>query len=294
MARIRTVKPELPSDQRLARCSVAARFAFVALITQADDYGLVPAAPRQLLGSLFPNDDDITIGEVGGWLNELNAAGLVAWRWRVDGGPVVQLVGWEKHQRVDNRRKPVLLNELDEHRDDSPIFAASRGEPPQKSARTSDLRPPISDLRPPTPLTDSASAAPVAGEGLALVPAANAPRPRTTTATAAYPNFPVTTCQAMYGLWTGTFGAVDYARFRKTFGPLFTLPEPDRRSDDELLAALKSYADLAPMGDGARFASVTRAAECLSAIATVRRDHADDPSTRTDAIMRIIHGRRIA
>ena len=133
--------------------------------------------------------------------------------------------------------------------------------------------------------------------GLSLVPEsppAKAPRPRTTTATAAFPHFPVTTCQAMYGLWTGTFGAVDYARFRKTFGPLFTLPEPDRRSDDELLAALKSYADLAPMGDGARFASVTRAAECLSAIATVRRDHADDPSTRTDAIMRIIHGRRIA
>ena len=98
----------------------------------------------------------------------------------------------------------------------------------------------------------------------------------------------------MFGVWTSKFGAVDAGRFRKEFGPLFTLPEDQRSTDAELVAALRSYADLAPMGDGARFANVSRAAGCLAAIASARRDNADDAIARSDALMRIIHGRRDA
>jgi hypothetical protein len=76
MARIRTIKPELPSDPSLAKCSREARLAFTYLITQSDDYGFIPAAPRQLVGALFPHDDDLTPADLGRWINELVAAGL--------------------------------------------------------------------------------------------------------------------------------------------------------------------------------------------------------------------------
>ena len=65
-----------------------------------------------------------------------------------------------------------------------------------------------------------------------------------------------------------------------------------------LPAALKrrvpKYADLAPLGAAARFANVNHAAGCLAAIARTRRELADDPSRRSDAVMRIIHGRAAA
>lgn len=114
----------------------------------------------------------------------------------------------------------------------------------------------------------------------------------------AFPNFPVPLCQQLHGLWVSTFGACDYPRFRKEFGPLFTLAEADRPADaptnGELAAALKAYADLAPLGASARFANVNHAAGCLAAIARTRRELADDPSMRSDAVMRIIHGRAAA
>jgi hypothetical protein len=122
--------------------------------------------------------------------------------------------------------------------------------------------------------------------------------PKSTKKPAAFPNFPVPMCDQMHGLWVSTFGACEYSRFRKEFGSLFTLAEADRPaeapSNAELAAALKSYADLAPMGAAARFANVNHAAGCLAAIARTRRELADDPSRRSDAVMRIIHGRAAA
>ncbi len=93
-------------------------------------------------------------------------------------------------------------------------------------------------------------------------------------------------------------GAVDYGRFRLALGPMFTVPEADRDpscpSNLELRDALKAYVDLAPMGNGAPFATVERAAQQLAAIAIARRDHADNPDARHSAVMRILHSRRAA
>jgi hypothetical protein len=166
MARIRTIKPELPSDPSLAKCSRDARLTFTYLITQSDDYGFVPAAPRQIVGMLFPHDDDLTPQDVGRWINELVGVGLCAWVWTTDGLPLVQLMGWESHQRIDNRRKAVLSARLSENRTEPPayancdichaevrgVLAANRGE--------SRLEPPTSDLRPVPPTSDLLSQIP--------------------------------------------------------------------------------------------------------------------------------------
>lgn len=111
-----------------------------------------------------------------------------------------------------------------------------------------------------------------------------------------YPNFSRGLCDAMHALWVSKFGAVSYGMFRNEFGPLFTLAEADRPSDApkdiELRDALDSYVKLAPMGDGATFVTVRRAAACLSAIANARREYANEPERRLEAVMRIIHGRQ--
>ena len=120
MPRIRTLKPELASDVKLARVSRDARYTFVLLITQADDEGLVAAAHRQLLGSLYPHDDDVTVPMLLAWVEELDTIGAVRWRSTTDGAPVLELVNWSKHQRVDNKGKSHLAANLEP-------FAESRG-----------------------------------------------------------------------------------------------------------------------------------------------------------------------
>lgn len=171
MARIRTIKPELPSDPSLAKCSRDARLTFTYLITQSDDYGFVPAAPRQIVGLLFPHDDDLTASDVGRWVNELVAVGLCEWAWTADGLPLIHLLGWESHQRIDNRRKAVLSAYLRENDHHAPPYAvcdirhaevrgevaAVRGEIPLEpptseqdhGPRTLDLRPPVPAMRKP-------------------------------------------------------------------------------------------------------------------------------------------------
>lgn len=112
MSRIRTLKPELPSDEKLARVSRDARLAFIYAITQADDYGLLRGSPRQLLGVLFPFDDDVTAESLDGWLGQLVDQGIVRWRCTADGAPVLELVNWSRHQVVHKPAQPRLLNSL--------------------------------------------------------------------------------------------------------------------------------------------------------------------------------------
>jgi hypothetical protein len=135
MARIRSIKPEMADDAKLASVSREARYTFVLLISKADDDGLVSGAHRQLLGLLYPHDDDVTVPMVLGWLEELVSIGAVLWRATRDGVPVVELANWAKHQRIDNKGRNTLrgmLQELSspnlaESRGDSPNLAESRG-----------------------------------------------------------------------------------------------------------------------------------------------------------------------
>lgn len=150
MARIRTIKPELASDVGLAKLSIGARYTFVLLISQADDYGLLPGSQRQLLGALYPHNDDISMEDLHGWLGELRDAGLIRSRATTDGAPVIELVNWSKHQRVDNAGKSQLHDTLlaDETQGDT----ESRGDSPRASAsrRNSPLGPRTMDLGPRT------------------------------------------------------------------------------------------------------------------------------------------------
>jgi hypothetical protein len=112
MARIRTIKPEFATDEKLAKVSRDARLTFVLCITQADDDGLLPGNHRQLLASLYPLDDAVTYARLAGWLEELADLGRLRWRETVDGSPILEIVNWSSHQKVDHKGKSLILPHL--------------------------------------------------------------------------------------------------------------------------------------------------------------------------------------
>jgi hypothetical protein len=151
MPRIRTIKPELPADVKLASVSRDARLTFVYAITQSDDQGLLAGNARQLLGALYPIDDDVTPVMLLGWVEELVGVGLCRWRQTRDGVPVLQITNWSKHQRIDNAGRSQLAALLLESPADRSPIAEARGDSPQVAeARGLDHRPPTEDLGSPT------------------------------------------------------------------------------------------------------------------------------------------------
>lgn len=98
MARIRTIKPEFWTNERVMECSVTARLLFIGMWNFADDLGRLPLSAKTIKAQIFPSDDisgDAILRMVG----ELSTNGLVL-TYEVDGRQYIQIVGWQ-HQRID-------------------------------------------------------------------------------------------------------------------------------------------------------------------------------------------------
>ena len=130
MARIRSIKPEFRTDRKLGSVSIGAHLTFGLLITAVDDHGFILAAPRQLLGDLYPHREAVAWDGLRGWIEELVSIGAMRWRETTDGEAVLEICNWSKHQRVDNAgvsRIAPRLRALAETRGGSPRVAESRG-----------------------------------------------------------------------------------------------------------------------------------------------------------------------
>lgn len=100
MARIRSIKPELPQDAKLARLSRVTRYHFVLLWLVSDDEGYFRASPRLLLGQLYPHDRDLGEAAVDRMTAELAEGGFIELQTTPD-GPLGRIKNWSKHQRID-------------------------------------------------------------------------------------------------------------------------------------------------------------------------------------------------
>jgi len=123
MARIRTIKPELPQSESMGRVSRDARLCFILLWTLADDEGRLRGNSRMLASLLFPYDDDAK-DLIQGWLNELSKEGcIVAYTHESDS--YVQIHKWLKHQKIDKpspSKIPAPLSGSESPREDSRIL----------------------------------------------------------------------------------------------------------------------------------------------------------------------------
>jgi hypothetical protein len=95
MARIRTVKPSIATNEDLASLPFSDRYAFILLWGHCDRRGRVEDRPKRLKALTLPYDD-IDFDAV---LSRLNESGFII-RYEVDGVRLIQVTKFEKNQRI--------------------------------------------------------------------------------------------------------------------------------------------------------------------------------------------------
>lgn len=98
MARIRTIKPEFWTDEKVVTLSAFARLVFIGLWNFVDDYGRAACSPVRLKMQILPADN----ADLRQLLAEISGAGLIT-LYSVDGKDFLQVNGFAKHQKVDTR-----------------------------------------------------------------------------------------------------------------------------------------------------------------------------------------------
>jgi hypothetical protein len=103
MARIRSIKPEFWTDEKIVELSAFARLLFIGLWNFADDEGRMVYSEKRLKMQIFPADP-VELSEL---IGEIRRESLVT-VYAVDGIEYLQIKGFAKHQKVD-RRSPSKL-----------------------------------------------------------------------------------------------------------------------------------------------------------------------------------------
>lgn len=105
MARIRTIKPEFWADEKLSHLGAMDRLVFLGLISMADDYGRLHDNVKIIDAFVFPNTDD-TVRESLANLSRMNR---IRRGKSSQGMPVIEIVNWDKHQKVDKPQPKLAL-----------------------------------------------------------------------------------------------------------------------------------------------------------------------------------------
>lgn len=96
--RIRTIKPEFWTNDELADLDPLVRLLFIGLWNMADCRGRLEDRPKRIKAAIMPYDDI----DVHAALDTLMQAGFIR-RYQVGGIEVVQVVNFEKHQRITGK-----------------------------------------------------------------------------------------------------------------------------------------------------------------------------------------------
>lgn len=101
MARLRTVKPEFWTDERVGEVSVTARLLFIATWNFADDHGGLDRSAKQLKAQAFPYDNI----DCEPLVQELLKARLLI-EYEVGGKKYLHIKGFRTHQKVEKPGRP--------------------------------------------------------------------------------------------------------------------------------------------------------------------------------------------
>jgi len=101
VSRIRTIKPDFWTDEKVGECSPSARLLFVAMWNFADDHGSLDRSAKQLKAQAFPYDNL----DAEPLLQELLTAGLVI-EYHVADKCYLHIKGFREHQRIDKPSNP--------------------------------------------------------------------------------------------------------------------------------------------------------------------------------------------
>lgn len=102
MARNRIIKPEFWADAKVGKLSFGARLLYIAMWNFADDYGIISASPRRLLGEAFENDETVNIDDVNKFLSEIEQQGQIK-RYIANEKEWFEIVHFADHQRISHK-----------------------------------------------------------------------------------------------------------------------------------------------------------------------------------------------
>jgi hypothetical protein len=118
MARIRTIKPEFWTDEKIVECSTTARLLFIGLWNFCDDQGIHQYSPKQIKMEVFPGDN-CTPQDIEKHLSELISNGLIK-TYHIESKKYLIINGWH-HQRIDkpSNKHPIPIT-FDDHSKNTP------------------------------------------------------------------------------------------------------------------------------------------------------------------------------
>lgn len=100
MARIRTIKPEFWTDEKIVECSIPARLLFIGLFNFADDNGCLVHSPKRIKMQVFPAD---TV-DCEPLITELITHGLLM-EYSVSDHRYLFIKGFSTHQKINRPSK---------------------------------------------------------------------------------------------------------------------------------------------------------------------------------------------
>lgn len=283
MARIRSMKPEMFQDEKLAPLDVLTRFVFLGLIGMADDAGRMLDNVRVIDAFIFPETDDSSREA----LATLSRMGRIRRGVTASGQRIIEICNWSKHQKIDHPNIKGSLPEIVEEQE-----VADVREPLANDSRNARETFATRSVPVPVPVPTTNDQGPLGNAAAADVPVGKSPRvrpPRPPRAVPAFAGFPKALCDAVYEKWLEKAGAVDYGRLRKAFGPMLAQPESERPTglprDAEVVPAVAQYLACALGTSEARFRTPERCAERLGTVVHEMRQHPDDPEARLRGCM---------
>lgn len=111
MARIRTIKPDFWTDEKVLGIKPLTRLLFIGMWNFADDYGRLDFSPVSLKAKIFPGDD-ISAADMRDMLNELCIADLLL-IYSANDKEYIEITGWH-HQRIDKRQVSKIPGPFDD------------------------------------------------------------------------------------------------------------------------------------------------------------------------------------
>ena len=98
MARIRTIKPDFWTDERVVELDPWARLLFIGLLNFCDDAGRMECSPKRIKMQVFPADP----ADISKLLAEIGGEGMIT-LYTIENIEYLQINNFTKHQKIDAR-----------------------------------------------------------------------------------------------------------------------------------------------------------------------------------------------
>lgn len=110
MARIRTIKPDFWTDEKIGSLKRDERLLFIGLWNLADDQGVVKSSAGYIKGQLFSYDDELRSSTVTSWLASLTKARLLI-PFTFNGEGYFLIRTFHEHQLINRPSKPKFTSQ---------------------------------------------------------------------------------------------------------------------------------------------------------------------------------------